>query len=173
MPERRPFIIESFDAARHDREGFASGVLKADNFLKLTSNKLSKAGNLRMFVATHDGVSILGFFALNAHSIDYQELPPKFARDRPSNGRIPAADIAMIAVAKSEQGKGYGSLLLADALKRISAAGKNLGISIAMLDVLDDGDEAAVSARLRLYRAFGFKSFEANPLRMWISVAGL
>jgi GNAT superfamily N-acetyltransferase len=169
MQGHEPIFIESFDAKRHDRSGFTCGVGKADNFLKLTSKKLSRSGHVRLFVATNDGASIAGFYALNAHSISYHELPPEFARDRPSSGWIPAAYIAMIAVAKAEQGKGIGRMLLVDALKRVADASRNVGMSITMLDILDDGDEKAIAARQRLYGSFGFRSFVANPLRMWVS----
>ena len=167
MQGNEPIYIESFDATRHDRSGFTRGVGKADNFLKLTSNKLSKAGHVRLFVATDDGVLIAGFYALNAHSISYHELPPAFTRDRPSSGFIPSAYIAMIAVATARQGKGLGRMLLVDALKRVADASRNVGMSITMLDILDDGDDKAIAARQRLYGSFGFRCFEANQLRMW------
>ncbi len=168
MQGNEPIFIESFDAARHDRKGFTCGVGKADNFLKLTANKLSKAGHVRLFVATEDGVSVAGFYALNAHSISYHDVPSGFTRDRPSNGLIPAAYIAMIAVATVQQGKGIGKMLLVDALKRVADASKSVGMSITMLDILDDGDEKAIAARQRLYGSFGFRSFEASPLQMWV-----
>jgi ribosomal protein S18 acetylase RimI-like enzyme len=75
----------------------------------------------------------------------------------------------MIAVAKAQQGKGIGRMLLVDALKRAADASRNVGMSITMLDILDDGDEQAIAARQRLYSSFGFRSFEANPLQMWVA----
>jgi ribosomal protein S18 acetylase RimI-like enzyme len=168
MPDRMRLIIESFDASRHDRDNFTSGVTKADNFLKLTANKLSKAGHLRIRIATEDRVSILGFLALNVGAVDYMELPKRFARDHPSSGLIPAAYIAMIGVAKTQQGKGIGRFLLTDALKRVAYASEYVGMSITMLDILDDGDEKAIEARHRLYTSFGFRSFQANRLKMWV-----
>lgn len=114
----------------------------------------------------------MGYYALNAHSIDYRELAAQFARDRPSSGFIPAVFIAMIAVDRNEQGKGYGGDLLSDALNRIAEAQRSIGVSIAMLDVLDDGDETAVTRRAALYAAYGFQPLAERPLRMWISIRG-
>jgi GNAT superfamily N-acetyltransferase len=173
MAGNPPTDIEPLDTARHDRASFSSGVSQCDNFLRLTAGKLTKAGHIRTFVMTPDGIKIIGFYALNAHSIDYRELPASFARDRPANGFIPAAFIAMIAVDRSERGKGYGGDLLADALKRIAEARHSLGLSIAVLDVLDNGDEKAVERKLALYTSYGFQPFAARPLRMWISVKGI
>ncbi len=173
MPERASLILEPLDTARHDRAAFSSGVSQCDNFIRLTAGKLSKAGHVRTFVLTADSAKIIGFYALNAHAIDYRELPPQFARDRPASGSIPAAFIAMIAVDKREQGKGYGGDLLADALKRIAEARRSLGLSVAVMDVLDDGDSRAVARRLALYESYGFRPFASKPLRLWISVRGL
>jgi ribosomal protein S18 acetylase RimI-like enzyme len=167
------FLIEPLDTLRHDRTTFSSGVSQCDNFIKFTAGKLVKAGHVRTFVMTPDGRKIAGFYALNAHCIDYQHLPERYAKDRPASGSIPAAFIAMIAVDADEQGKGYGGDLLADALKRIAEARKSLGVSIAVLDVLDDGDTVAVARRHGLYKSYGFESFAGQPLRMWISVKGL
>lgn len=167
-----PIFIEPLDTARHDRAAFSSGVGQCDNFLRLTAGKLSKAGHTRVFVMTPDGVRIIGYYALNAHSIDYRELAAQFARDRPSSGFIPAVFIAMIAVDRNEQSKGYGGDLLADAFNRIAEAQRSIGVSIAMLDVLDDGDQAAVARRAALYAAYGFQPLAERPLRMWISVRG-
>lgn len=165
--------IEPLDPARHDRASFSSGVSQCDNFLRLTASKLSKAGHVRTFVLTADCKKILGYYALNAHSIDYQELAPSFAKHRPSSGSIPAAFIAMIAVDRSEQNNGYGGLLLADALKRIAKASQSLGISIMVLNVLDDGDEMAIKRRLALYKSYGFTPVANQPLRLWISLGSI
>lgn len=103
-------IIEPLDTARHDRASFSCGVSQCYNFIQLTAGKLTKAGHVRTFVMTQDGQKIIGFYALNAHSIDYLELPPQFARNRPASGSIPVAFIAMSAVDKEEQGEGYGGI---------------------------------------------------------------
>ncbi len=173
MSPSAPVFVEPLDTARHDRVSFSSGVGQCDNFLRLTAGKLSKAGHTRVFVMTPDGQKIIGYYALNASSIDYRELPSPFARDRPASGFIPAAFIAMIAIDRAEQGKGYGGDLLANAFRRIAEAQQNIGLSVAVLDVLDDGDSEAVERRVRLYRSYGFQPFAERPLRMWISVKGI
>jgi ribosomal protein S18 acetylase RimI-like enzyme len=76
----------------------------------------------------------------------------------------------MIAVDRSEQDKGYSDDLLAGAMKRIAEARRSLGLSIAVLDVLEDGE--AVARRLALYASYGFQPFAERALRMWVSVRG-
>lgn len=168
-PEKR-FVIEAFDAGRHDRDGFSCGVAQVDNFFKLSASKLSKAGNARVFVMTGGGSAVMGYYALNAHTLDYRALPPQFARDRPSHGGIPAAFISLIGVDLRFQGKGYGGDLLADALSRVRDAARNLGIAVAMLDILDDGRADLIAKRRALYEDYGFKALETQQMRMWLRI---
>jgi ribosomal protein S18 acetylase RimI-like enzyme len=114
---------------------------------------------------------VFGFHALNAHSVDYGDPPHRFARNRPSHGRIPAAYISMIGVDERYQGQGYGADLLVDGLTRIARAAEALGIAVAMLDVLDCGDAKKVERRKRLYKSYGFTSLPSNPLRLFIPMA--
>lgn len=161
-------VIEPFDPARHDRTAFSCGVEQVDNFFKKTANKLVKADNLRVFVMVDPAGQLIGFYAINAHKIDYAELPPKYARDRPGHGSIPAVYISMIGVDVRFRGKGYGGDLLADCLTRIAMVADNLGVSVVMLDVLDCGNPALVEKRKQLYKAYGFTALPSNGMRLFL-----
>ncbi len=164
-------IIEPFDPDRHDRSSFSTGVKAVDNFFQRTAKKLSQANSIRVFVMRQDGPEVMGFYALNAHSITYQDLPPTFARNRPAHGHIPAAFIAMIGVDARAQGRGYGGDLLVDALLRILKASNSLGIAVVVLDILDDGDPEAKARRKALYSRYGFIALSRQPDRMILPVA--
>lgn len=170
-PQQASTRIEPFDPARHDRAAFASGVDAVDNFLRKTANKLSRADNLRLYAMTDAAGALIGFYALNAHAIDYAELPTKYARTRPGHGSIPAAYISMIGVDAHHQGRGYGGDLLVDALTRIVQAADAIGIAVVILDVLDDGDPVQVARRKALYESYGFQSLPSRPLRLFLPLA--
>ena len=163
--------IEPFDPDRHDRAAFASGVDAVDNFLKKTANKLARADNLRLYAMTDAAGALIGFYALNAHAIDYAELPGKYARTRPGHGSIPAAYISMIGVGARHQGRGYGGDLLVDALTRVVQAADAIGIAVVILDVLDDGDPVQVARRKALYESYGFQPLPSRPLRLFLPLA--
>jgi ribosomal protein S18 acetylase RimI-like enzyme len=169
--EQRSVRIEPFDPERHDRTAFASGVETVDNFLKKTAGKLARADNLRLYAMTDAASALIGFYALNAHAIDYADLPARYARTRPGHGAIPAAFIAMIGVDARHQGQGYGGDLLVDALTRIAQAADAIGIAVAILDVLDDGDAAQVARRKALYERYGFQPLPSRPLRLFLPLA--
>jgi GNAT superfamily N-acetyltransferase len=164
-------VIEPLDPEKHDRAAFSCGVAQVDNFFRNTANKLAKADNLRTWVMTDPDGSIIGFYAMNAHAVDYTDLPKRFARTRPGHGSIPAAYVSMIGVHKDLQGKGYGGDLLADCLKRIARVADQIGIAVVMLDVLDCGDPASVVRRQRAYAAYGFEPLSSQPLRMFLPLA--
>ena len=162
------FVIEPFDPSRHDRTGFSCGIEQVDNYFRKTANKLAKADNVRFFVMADPEGQVIGFYAINAHAVQYDELPTRYARSRPSHGNIPAAYISMIGRDRKFQGGGYGGDLLVDALRRIDRAAAALGIAVVMLDVLDCGDAARVARRQALYAAYGFMPLVSNPLRRFL-----
>ena len=162
--------VEPFDPALHDRSSFLSGVSTVDNYLQKTANKLANADNVRIFVMTPGDGTIVGYYALNAHAVSHSELPGSFARNRPAHGDIPAVFIAMMGIDRRYAGKGYGSALLADALKRVERAGREVGIAVAVLDVLDCGDPDLVARRLKFYTMFGFSPFAGQAFRLFLPV---
>ncbi|WP_126174495.1 GNAT family N-acetyltransferase [Altericroceibacterium xinjiangense] len=166
-------VIELLDPAKHDRAAFSCGITQVDNFFRRTANKLAKADNVRTFVMVGPGDELIGFYATNAHAIDYTELPDRFARNRPAHGSIPAAYISMIGVDSRFQGQGYGGDLLVDCLMRLAGAADVLGIAVVILDVLDCGDPQKVAKRLTLYTSYGFEPLPSNGLRLFLPIAAV
>ncbi|WP_263588811.1 GNAT family N-acetyltransferase [Sphingopyxis sp. GC21] len=166
-------ITEPLDVARHDRDSFESGVKAVDDFFKKTANKLTRAANLRTFVLADEHGKVFAFYALNAASIDCQDLPARFKRTRPVHGKIPATFIAMIGVDHKAQGKGLGRDLLVDSLWRIAEAEKSIGIALTLLDVLDCGDPVQVERRKSFYVRHGFAPLQDQPLRLYLPTATL
>lgn len=163
--------IEPFDQAKHDRTAFSCGVSQVDNYFKRTANKLAKAGNTRLYVMVGPDDELIGFYAINAHAVEYSELPRNYARNRPGHGNVPAAYISMIGVDQRFSGKGYGGDLLVDALTRIARAADEIGISVVMLDVLDCGNADLIERRKKLYTGYGFTPLPSNELRLFMPIA--
>jgi len=168
LSSKEPNLIEPFDPEKHDRAAFSCGIRQIDNFFQQTANRQEKANNLRTYVMVTSHSEVIGFYATNAHAVDYQDLPSKYARNRPRHGSIPAAYISMIGVDEKHQGKGEGGVLLTDCLERLYNASLIVGISVVMLDVFDCGDSTLVQRRISLYQSYGFEQLPANELRMFI-----
>ena len=133
-------VIEPFDPGRHDRAGFSCGTDRLDNFPRLSARKQQKDDFTRVFVAVADGSpEILGYYALNAHSVATEELGADSPRRAPRTGSIPALYLSMIAVDERRQGKRLGSDLAVDALGRALNVAGQVGLKLVVLDVIDDG----------------------------------
>jgi len=169
--EVTPNLIEPFEPDKHDRTAFSCGVEQVDNYFKKTANKLNKADNIRLFVMTTPDAEVIGFYTLNAHAVNYSDLPKKYARTRPAHGNIPAIYISMIGRDEKFKGGGYGADLLVDALTRIAAASENVGLSVVILDVLDCGGADRTQGRKALYESYGFMAMATHPLRMFLPMA--
>lgn len=163
-------IIEPLDKARHDRTTFASGVPQVDRYLQETASRLMKGGTARVFVMVDPQrpAEILGFYSINAHSVQGGDLPKRYQRVVLADGSLPAAFIGMIGVAETAQGQGIGSRLLVDALGGAYQASQRVGTALVLLDILDCGNPVAVARRQRLYASFGFQALPSQPLRMFL-----
>ena len=169
--DRHGIFIEPLDPVRHDRSSFSCGAGRLDNFLKRTARKHQTGGFTRVWVATDDGGSqVLGYYALNAHSLEGGDLPKRLTRDAPRHGAIPAVYLSMIAVDRRHQGHGIGRILLADALARAASAAEQVGIRAVVLDVIEDGGEELTEKRRAFYAAMGFQPLPRRPLRMFIGI---
>lgn len=163
--------IEPFDPGTHDRTAFSCGSDPIDNFLRYTAKKHQKGDFARVWVAVRPGSSeVIGYYSINSHAIQADDLPRKYTRNAPGHGGIGAAYISTFGVDEKFQGAGLGTLLIADALKRIARLSDELGIFAVVLDVLDEGDAETTEKRHGFYKRFGFIDFSSHPLRMFIPV---
>lgn len=164
--------IEQLDPARHDRAAFACGVERLDNFLRATARKQQAADFTRVQVATEGESTILGYYPLNAHALEAADgdLPRDLTRHAPRSGAIPAIYLSMIAVDQTQQGRGLGRVLLADALTRALAAADQIGVKAVVLDVIEDGGPEIAERRRAFYVQMGFQPFPSRPSRMFIAI---
>ena len=166
--------IELFDPKKHDRRAFSCGTDRLDNFLKRTARKHQAGDFTRVWVATYrEQAEILGYYAINAHSLQSDDLPATLTKNAPRFGGIPAAYLSMIATDRRHQGQGIGRVLLADALRRALKAADQIGLKAVVLDVIDDGGAEIEQKRRAFYTSMGFRSVPSRPQRMFISIETL
>ena len=72
----RRISITPLDPEKHDRASFSCGTVRLDNFLKRSARKHQSGDFTRVWVATEGGRDeILGYYALNAHSLEGEGFP--------------------------------------------------------------------------------------------------
>lgn len=124
--------------ANHDRGAFSCGTPELDRYLREQAGQDARRRIAAPFVASDDGVRVLGFYTLSATSIQLTEVPQELAKRLPRYPRLPATLLGRLATDLSARGVGLGRFLLVDAMVR---AVQSEIASFAL--VVDARDEAA------------------------------
>ncbi|WP_337177777.1 GNAT family N-acetyltransferase [Paludisphaera sp.] len=150
-----PWSIERL-AARHDRSAFDCGRPTLTDWLKQRAAQFEKRDLARAYVAVRAGqAEVVGYYAISNHRVAYDALPADQAKNLPRLN-VPVVLLGRLAVDRSAQGLGLGSLLLIDALRRAQHLAEQVGVRAVEVDAIDE------DAR-RFYRRFGFTQLLDDP----------
>ena len=72
--------FEPLHPKQHDRVSFDCGITELNTYLKRYANQDQKRRLTRVYVLA-DGVRIIGFYSLSAHSVPRDDLPKNFKLD--------------------------------------------------------------------------------------------
>jgi GNAT superfamily N-acetyltransferase len=150
-------LLERLDA-HHDVTSFNSGIQDLDTWLQRHALAAQRMDSARTFVATRRG-RVIGYFSLTMGSVLRAEAPAKLIRGMPAYP-VSMVLLARLAVDQSEQGKGVGAMLLAEALRKAVAAGEVAAARLIVVDAVDDSAAA-------FYQHYGFIRTPENPHRFY------
>ena len=158
--ESDALTIEPLDK-RHDRAAFSCGIPELDRYLARQAGQDVRRRIARVFICTYsDADIILGFYTLSALSTEVASLPDRLSRKLPRHP-VPCALIGWLADDRSVHGRGFGRLLLADAVKRTAAAGETVAMHAVIVDAASDDAK-------RFYRRFGFVPLTDDSMRLFL-----
>lgn len=170
IPAQPPaLIIARFDKAQHDRSAFSCGFGPIDNFLKSSLSDQTRNGMVTAWIATAEGdPAVLGFYTLGALAVRANLGPTKWQRAGVPD--IPVIYIRAVAVHRDMQGKGLGTALVVDAMRRCLGIAEQMGAAAIVLDVLEDEH---FERRTKFYADLGFHPLRDpdNPNRVFIPMA--
>lgn len=140
-------------AAHHVLDGFDCGKPTLNDWLLRHARQAQGGGSARTFVACEDNRAA-GYFSLTVGQVDTLDAPERLRKGM-GQYAIPIVILARLAVDKRDHGRGIGTGLLKDAIRRTLLIAEQAGIRALLTHPLDE--EAA-----QFYRRFGF---EASVLR--------
>ncbi|MDD2850392.1 MAG: GNAT family N-acetyltransferase [Desulfuromonadaceae bacterium] len=154
---------------QQNRTAFDCNVRVLNDFLHKTARQHREKGLSNTFVLLDEAnqCEILGFFTLSFLEIEAETVPREHFRNMPTSKRLPAAKLARVAVDKHHQGKGYGDLLVADAVKRVATTCRESGGVVGFF--VDAKDESVK----RFYLRFGFIPLQDAPLSLFLPLKSL
>lgn len=121
-------------SADHDTTAFDCGSPPLNDWLRQRALK-NESRFSRTYVVC-DGHRVAAYYCVSAGSVERMEAPGKLRRNAPD--AIPVSVIGRLAVDRGYAGKGLGTDLLADALRRIALASQTIGIAAVLVHAKDE-----------------------------------
>lgn len=140
----------------HARASFDCGQPLLNDWLKNLAGQFDRRNLSRTFVATcPDDAIVCGYYAISTHRVVYDDLAAQAAKGLPRLD-VPVVLLGRLAVDRTLQGQGLGSLLLVDALRRSLQISEQVGIWGVEVDAIDESAKS-------FYLKFGFRSLRDDP----------
>jgi len=156
--------VERLEAS-HETGAFDCGNEPLDRFLKLHAIASQKAESARTYVVCRAERRVIGYYSLAAGSAEHARVPSRVSRGL-ARHPVPVMLLARLAVDRSEQRRGLGEALLADALDRTARVADNAGIRALAVHVKDDG-------ALAWYRRYDFEPSPSDPYQLFMLMKDL
>jgi len=149
----------------HPRRKFVCGEEKVENWLATKALQQQEKHLSATKVLLDEGGGIVGYYTLATGQVDFGDLPAEVGRELPRR-LLPVAVLAWLGVHSSQQGKGLGGLLLAQALCDCWEAGKTFAFVAVILDCAGDAAKA-------FYEHWDFRELPGHPYRLFLSAKQL
>jgi GNAT superfamily N-acetyltransferase len=143
----------------HDTESFDCGKPELNNFLRRFAFNNLRANLAQTYVLCR-GKEVIAYYSLAVGQASHQDAPRRITEGL---GRyaVPLMVLARLAVTRSEQGHGWGSSLLKDALRRTAQAADIAGIRALFVHAKDDDARA-------FYEHFNFRPSPTDPYHLFL-----
>ena len=159
-----PLRIVRFDKGIHDRNTFDCGHAALNDYFKRQASQHLRRGVCTIYVLINEAAParILGFYTLSNSQIARTDIDERTARSLPRHP-IPTITLGRMGVHQKEQGKGFGSILLVDAIKRCCLVSQEVGVYAIVVD--------AKSTKARaFYEHIGFTRLPQHPFRLILPI---
>jgi GNAT superfamily N-acetyltransferase len=145
-----------------DASDFICGREALDVWLKTLA--LKAEGRTARTYAACDGNVVIGYYCLATGSVTRAAAPGNVRRNAPDP--IPVMIIGRLAVDRRYQGRGIGSAMLRDALRRVLQASEVVGCGAVVVHAIDDAAGA-------FYALHGFEEFPVGSRTMFLPLETL
>ncbi len=138
--------------------GFSCGEPALDEYLAKYALANDRSGASRSFVVLEEDRTVIGFYSLAAGQVAFSDASERMRKGLPHNP-VPIILLARLGVDSRWQGRGIGSALVRDAIRKVLEASQFVGIRA--IAVQAKNEKAAA-----FYRAIGFEPFPGDPLKL-------
>lgn len=145
----------------HRTSDFDCGVESLNVFIRrFALRNQEKTHSARTFVVARDE-TVVGYFSLCAGAVRKEDVLPSLAVGQPDP--VPVVLLGRLAVDLRESGRGLGTGLLQQAIRRVAIASKSIGVAAMLVHAIgDDG--------VQFYRHHGFTPFPLHARMLYLPV---
>lgn len=145
----------------HPRRHFECGQAEVNNWLRTKALQHQEKRLSATKVLIDENRAIAGFYTLATGQVDFADLPAELMRKLPRRA-LPVAIVAWLGVNRAHQGRDFGDLLFAQALRDCYVASQTFAFVAVILDCID--------ARAKsFYQRWDFAELPGNPYRLFLS----
>ncbi len=135
-----------------------------DEYIRRYAVNHEKIDIVRTFVLLNENI-VIGYYTLSAAQISINNLPQEYRKKMPKYP-VPASRLCRLAVDHSQQGKGIGEHLLADAIKRVLQADSVMAIHSMIVDAKNEKSK-------KFYLKYEFLPLDGCDLNLFLPLITL
>lgn len=161
--------IELFDSAKHHRTDFCCGQVSLDNYIRRQASQDMKRKVSTVFVLIDDTdlrFNILGYYTLSSYTIEIENLKQSFAKKLPRYPQLPTTLLGRLAIDNQQKGKGFGEIMLFDALKKAIAVSKQIASLAVIAEALDEN-------AANFYIKYDFQKFNQDSMKLYLPMKSI
>jgi len=151
-------------STKHKRNEFTCGIHPLDVYFRQYIQQDIRKKICAAFVLLDDQThSVIGYYTLSATGIPAHDFPESEIIKLPKYPILPATLLGRLAVDFHHQGKGYGEILLMNALYKSLQYSTEIGSLAVVVNVINEKAST-------FYESYGFIPFKDAPKKLFITM---
>lgn len=154
--------IESLDSRKHERSQFSCGKDSLNTYIiKQASQDLERRVSTTFVLIDAPESEVLAYYTLSSYTVEIMALEESLTKRLLRYPLVPATLLGRLAVDEKQKGKGFGELMLIDALRKSLEVSKKVASLAVVAEAIN---EKAVG----FYIKYGFQQFNQNPMKLYL-----
>lgn len=151
----------------HNRKAFSCGVNSLDTYFHKQSGQDGRKRVAVTYVLNDQNDNkVIAYYTLSAASIELASIPDAIQKKLPSYPCLPATLIGKLAVDEAYKKRGFGGILLVDAMKRAYRISSQVASFAVIVDPIDNN-------AAKFYKKYGFLDLSVSNKKLFMPMTAI